>query len=186
MDELGIYKATTNCSLQVATSPGCPHEFFTCEELGMVRLYDLRTSSSCHCDGNCNRVSSHFYVCTLCVCIYHWRWDYLGTLSASLLMYSVPCLCLASALPLPCNLIFSLAKDSHTVTVSLTFFTLCFSTHRLLCKCSSFILPLSFLPLFPYSLSFYLPFLLLFRVFLFLYTFFSLSLSYLNISLFLS
>ncbi|CAI8022976.1 DDB1- and CUL4-associated factor 6 [Geodia barretti] len=49
------FKCQSSITYQVATSPGCPHEFFTCEELGMVRLYDLRTSSSCHCDGNCNR-----------------------------------------------------------------------------------------------------------------------------------
>ena len=43
--------------LQVATTPGCPHEFLTCEERGMVRIYDLRTCSSCLCDGDCTRVS---------------------------------------------------------------------------------------------------------------------------------
>ena len=90
----------------MATSPGCPHEFFTCEELGMVRLYDLRTSSSCHCDGNCNRVRSYFYV--QCVCVCHWRWGHLGTLLASLLMYSVPC-----------NLLFFHLQRIHTLLLYL-------------------------------------------------------------------
>ena len=42
---------------QVATTPGDPNEFLTCEERGNVRLYDLRVRSSCCCEG-CKRVRS--------------------------------------------------------------------------------------------------------------------------------
>lgn len=38
-------------SPQVATSPCDGNEFLTCEERGLVRLFDLRVKSSCHCNG---------------------------------------------------------------------------------------------------------------------------------------
>ena len=45
-----------NMHPQVATTPHDPNEFFTCEEKGLVRLFDLRIKSSCHCNG-CHQVS---------------------------------------------------------------------------------------------------------------------------------
>ena len=49
------FKCQTSVTYQVATLPDCSEAFLTCEEKGYIRLFDLRTASSCICEG-CRKV----------------------------------------------------------------------------------------------------------------------------------
>ena len=50
-----MFNCHTSITYQVATSPVDRHEFLSCEEKGLVRLFDLRTKNKCNCSG-CEKV----------------------------------------------------------------------------------------------------------------------------------
>ena len=46
-----MFNCHTSITYQVATSPVDRHEFLSCEEKGLVRLFDLRAKNKCNCSG---------------------------------------------------------------------------------------------------------------------------------------